>query len=388
MTIPTLSELLESIKSDLKNKLGITDSLIGKTVLNAFAIVQAAKMKIFYLLISFIYDNIFVDTASSESVGGTLERFGLIKLGRLPNPATSGEYKIAVTGTIGATILAGTTYKSLDASSNPNHIFVVDVAVVLTTSPQDIDIRSLDLGSDSRLEIDDQLQLTAPISNIDSFSSVSSVEVIPVDEEDIESYREKVILAYQQEPQGGAKTDYRLWSADASGVRFVYPYVKDGAAGQIDLYIEAFAIDSTDGNGTPTVAILTEVEDVVNFDPDVSKPLNSRGRRPMLSEVNYLSIITIPVDIEVVDLSDVSYLTAIKEAIRTFLLDIRPFIDGADNPNNQQINKLYESDIVNIVRDVIGGANTFSEIIMEVNSVVYSLYEFTGGDIPYINTVT
>ena len=58
MTIPTLSELYVSVQTDLRNKLNIT-SVIGKVVINAFAIVQAAKLKIFYLRSALTYKNIF-----------------------------------------------------------------------------------------------------------------------------------------------------------------------------------------------------------------------------------------------------------------------------------------------------------------------------------------
>ena len=387
MTVPTLTSLYNSILTDLKNKLGIV-SIVGKSVLIAFAAVQAAKLKIIYLSMAFIYDNIFVDTAVTQDRGGSLERFGLIKLGRLPFSATAGEYKLTVTGTIGATIAAGTTFKSLDTSTSPDKLFILDNTVVLSAISQDIDIRALDLGSIARLEVGDKLQLTSPISNVDSFSVISNVKTIPVDAENFEEYRKKVILAYQQEPQGGAKTDYRAWSADAAGVRFVYPYVKSGAAGEINLYIEANATDSTDGHGTPTAAIIAEVEAVCEFDPDVTKPLNERGRRPMGTfQIHFLPINTLPVDVTISGLTDSSYLTAIKDALENFLLDIRPFVDGADNPNFQQKDKLFKSDVINIIRNIIGSENSFTSVTMKVNSVTYEQYQFEGGDIPYINTV-
>ena len=387
MTVPTYTELFDSIISDFKAKFGIT-SLVGKVVFNAFAAVQAAKLKIIYLSVAFVYKNIFPDTADSEALGGSLERFGLVKLDRLPFPATAGEYKITVTGTIGATIPAGTTYKSLDTSTSPDKLFRVDSEVILASTSEEIDIRALDLGSVARLEVGDELQVTAPIDNVNSFASVASVEVIPVEAESIEDYRTKVIAAYQLEAQGGAKTDYRIWSADAAGEREVYPYVVDGEPGKINLYIEANADDSTDGHGTPTAAIIQEVEDVVEFDPDTSKPLNERGRRPMGTfEIFYLAITPLAVDVQIFELTDTSFLSTIKDTIETFLLDIRPFIDGADNPNNIQKDKLFASDIVNIVRSVIGSNNTFSDLKMFVDSIETTLYQFTDGDIPYIDTV-
>jgi len=388
MTIPSLNDLYTSIKQDLKNKLGIT-SFVGKTVLNAISLVQAAKLKIYYLSLSFVYKNIFVDQAVSVQKGGSLERFGKVKLNRLPYPATAGEYKLAITGSVGATIRAGTTFKSLDSSTNPDKLFITNINTTLIASPETIEIRALELGSTAQLESGDELQVTAPIENIDSFANITAVTTIAADAESFEEYREKVIESYQTEPQGGSKTDYRLWSADVSTVRYVYPYVRDSYAGEINLYIEAYEDDSTDGHGTPTAATLSDVETVCNFDPDTSKPLNERGRMPMgVFNVNYLVISPLPVDVTITGLSDVSYLTEIEAQIKEFLKDIRPFVGGADNPNDINKDKLYLTDIQGIVRDIIGFNATFSAVEMTVDSVNYTIYQFENGDIPYINSVT
>ena len=221
------------------------------------------------------------------------------------------------------------------------------------------------------------------------FAEVASIVTTPTDAETTEDYRTTVIQAYQFEPQGGARTDYRLWSQDAAGVQDVYPYVTDGEPGKINLYVEATAADSTDGNGTPSQSILDDVEAVVEFDPDTTKPDNERGRRPMGTfEIFFLAITPLPVDVEIFDLSDLTLLTTISNAVTEFLLDVRPFIDGADNPQQINKDKLYSSDIVNIVRAVAGNTATFSNVVMSVDSVQTNLYQFENGDIPYTRNVT
>lgn len=388
MTIPTYNDLYQSVLTDLKNKLSIT-YIIGKVVLNAFAAVQAAKLKILYIVAAFIYKNIFIDTADPESLGGSLERFGLIKLGRRPFSAIAGEYKIQVTGQIGAVIKQNTTYKSLDGSLSPDKLFILDIEFTFTATTGEIQIRALDLGTDAKLGVTDTLQVTAPIANVESFATIVSVEVIPTAAESYEEYRKTVIAAYQLEAQGGARTDYRLWSQDAKGVREVYPYTTPNEAGEINLYVEANPLDSIDGRGTPSTAILDDVEDVVEFDPDTTKPLNERGRRPLgIFDIHFLAITPLAVDVEITDLSDLSLINSIKDALELFLFNIRPFIAGADNPNNAQKGTLYLSDVISVIRQVIGGSVTFTNITMEVDNGSYTIYQFLNGDIPYINTVT
>ena len=132
ITIPTLKELFDDIVADLESELTVTIPVFGPIFIRALAAVQAAKLKLYYLTIGQLQKNIFVDTADPESSGGTLERFGRIKLNRNPFPATAAQYDIDVTGTIGATIPAGRTFKSDDDALNPGKLYILDAEFELT----------------------------------------------------------------------------------------------------------------------------------------------------------------------------------------------------------------------------------------------------------------
>lgn len=383
MTVPTINELYTSIQTDLRNKFQITN-IIGKVVLNAFALVQAAKLKIFYLHLARTYQNIFFDTCDDE----TLVRYGRIILKRDPFPASAGEYKIEVSGTIGATIAPGTTFKSRDTSKSPGQLFVNDTLFTFTSPTGFLNIRALEPGQVSALEIGDEVKSTQPLADVDSIATVSSIISEPIEAEDIEQYRQKVIAASQIEPQGGARVDFRLWSLDAQGVRTSYPYVRDGVPSQIDLYVEANPQDSNPINtGIPTTTILNNVQQAIELDPDTTKPIEDRGRRPMWAVVNYFPIQPLDVDVTITNLSDTSLLPSIKEALRDFLFNIRPYLPGADPETENQKGKMYVSDIINIIRDIAGTA-TFDNVEVEVDGVIItSYYEFTGKYIPFINDV-
>lgn len=379
MIIPTTSELYESIKTDLRGKLNIS-TLVGKMVLNAISAVQAAKLKIINLAISRVNKNIFVDTCDYD----TIRRFGYVKLNRYPNAAVSGEYVINVTGDIGAVIPQGTQYKSTDDSSNPDQLFIFDSLYTFSATSGQIQVRATIAGVDSELIIGDQLQVTAPIANVDSYADVASIAVTPTAEEDIEEYRLNVIEAYRTEPQGGSRTDYNIWAQDATGVRRTYPYVKSGSAGDINLYVEALPDDSTPaGSGIPSAAILSDVEDVINVNPST---LN--GRRPMgVFNIYYLPVNPLDIDITIVDLSPTVSTSAIENAVIAFLYNIRPFIDGMDNPNDRN-DKLYEADIYKIVKDLLKSGESFTSITLEVDGNPEDIYTFENGDIPIFNSLT
>jgi hypothetical protein len=388
ITIPTTAELYEDIIADLEAEYGESIPAFGRVFLVALAAVQAGKLKLYYLAIAKLQKNIFVDTADPEASGGTLERFGRIKLGRNPRPATAAQYTITVTGTIGSTIAANTTWKSDDASANPGKLYVLDVAFELETSPDSVNVRALEAGLDSQLSVSDTMSLTAPVVGVDKVATVSAEIVEPRAAEELEDYRQSALDAYRLEPQGGAASDYRLWAADAQGVRRVYPYAKTGFPGEINLFIEATRADSTDGKGTPSAGLIEDVEEVVDFDPDTSKPLNERGRRPLQVVVNYEPVSIKLITIEVVNYTGIT--SDIEDqndvALDELIDNIRPFVAGADILS-QQNDILNVNKIIGVLLEVNPGA-VFGEVTMYVDGVEQSSVTFIDGNIPFFNGIT
>ena len=389
ITIPTISELYTAVLADLQAEYGHSIPAFGKNFLRVVAGVQAARLHLYYRAIGKLQKNIFVDTADAEASGGTLERFGRIKLGRNPSPAIAGEYSITVIGTVGATIPASTTFKSNDDAVNPGKLFIRDVAYVIVGGVNNIIVRALEGGVASRLLVGDKLTATAPIAGVDSVATVAAEVVPPIDAETIEAYRKKVLDAYQLEPNGGSAGDYRLWSYDVSGVQQVYPYAKTGAANEINLYVEAKIADSSDGKGTPPAGMLTNVQSVVELDPDVTKPINERGRRPLgVFQIHYLPIVVKEIDIIIpafVGLTP-AIQTAILNALTTEINKIRPFVAAADAVEFRN-DVIDVNKIVSIILTAKPGSS-FGPVTLKVNTVVMSTFTFLNGDIPHLNTVT
>lgn len=388
ITIPTLSELYDAVKTDLETKFGDSIPSFGKNFLRVLAAVQAGKLRIYYLAIGHLQKNIFVDTAEPEATGGTLERFGRVKLGRNPFAATQGQYQIQVTGTVGSIILVGTVFKSNDDSTHPEKLFIVDTQLELAASPATLVVRALEAGLDSEMAIGEGMTATIPIAGVNGATIVTAVEEAPLDAETLEDYREKALIAFRTEPNGGAASDYRLWSQDAQGVERVYPYAKSGATAEINLFIEATLVDSLDGKGTPTAAIIDAVEEVVEFDPDTTKPLNERGRRPLgVFQVNYLPVTIKEIDITIPDYvnSTAEIEALITAALIEMISEIRPFIAGADILADR--NDILDTN--KIIATIIASkpGSVFGAIVLEVDSIPLSTYTFVFGNIPHLNSV-
>lgn len=385
--IPTLTEIRTSIENDLRNRLGLTEDELRKTV-SAFASVQSAQVKLLYLRLSDIQNNIFPDTADLAANGGELERLGLIYLNRQPFAATAGVYNITVNGEDGSTLRSSLTFKSNDTSKSPGYLFILDAEYILVTPQTDIEIRALTSGLESVLDVGNELTITEPVLGVDQTVTISSIVTEARAAETTEAYRRAILDAIQLEPQGGSRTDYKLWAKDAQGVRDVYPYVKAGSAGFIEIYVEATVLDSIDSKGTPSQDLIDETEAVIEQDPDDTKPVEERGRRPIQAFLDMLPIVIEDVDIEIVDLNDSSQeeKDKIQSALMDFLNDIRPFIDGADLARNKN-DILYNAQVQATVSDSVASGNFFSNLIVSVNGVVTSAYTFDGGRIPFLRNL-
>lgn len=387
--IPTFDQLYQSVKADLEAKFGSSIPDFGKNALRVFAVVIAAVLKLFYLAVGKVQKNIFPDTADSEENGGTLERFGRVKLNRNRFPAQAAQYSCTVTGVIGSIIPASTTFKTNDDSLNPGKLFILDSAYTLIAATDTITLRALEAGVESKLMIGDQLTSTSPIAGVNRIAVVASVVVDPRAAESIEDYRSKILQAFRLEPNGGSPSDYRLWSYDAQGVKQVYPYAATNLPGEMNLYVEATPTDSIDGVGTPSAQLLLDVADVVEQDPDTSKPLNERGRRP----IGIFQVHVLPVTVKSVDINisgTVGFTADIKAKVFTALkaqIDmVRPFVAGADVLENK--NDIFDVNrIAATVFDVKPGAQ-FGAITLTIDGDIVTSKVFLNGDIPFLNSVT
>lgn len=388
-TIKTISQLYSEILADLTTAYGDSIPVFGKIFLRAVAMVQAGKLKLFYLALGLVQKNVFPDTADQEALGGTLERFGRVKLNRNPFAATAGQYSVEVTGTIGSTIVASTTFKSNDDSLSPGMLFVLDTTHVMVSTTDTITLRALNAGLGSKLSVSDGLTSTSPIAGVNSLVIVASEDIQPLAAEDIEDYRQSVLDAFRLEPQGGAASDYRLWANDAQGVYQTYPFARTGYANEINLYIEATTADSTDGHGTPSGLLLAAVEAVVELDPDTTKPILERGRRPLgVFQVHYLPVSPKQVDIQITGFVGITAAiqTLISEAIAEALTTVRPFVAGADVLVDR--NDIFsQNSVVSIILAARPGS-VFGAIQLTVGGSVESSHQFVDGDTPYLGNIT
>ena len=277
--LPTIVQLTDGVIASMNAQFGITIPTT-KSFLRDLATVWGGKIKLLYLFIGFVQKNVWWDLADPVALGGTLERFGFSFLQRLPYAATQGQYICAVSGTSGATIPANTTYLSDPTSLNPNILFILDTAYVLTGSGDMITLRATVAGSIANLAVANTLTCTKPLVNVLPGATVSSISVSAIDAETPDEYRNAIQQNVLLAPQGGAVPDYIVWASPVAGVANVYPYAASGAVWEEDVFIEAILSDSggiaPDYNfGIPTPTIIANATAAI-----LNDPITGMGRKP------------------------------------------------------------------------------------------------------------
>lgn len=387
-SIPTIQQLRADILNDLQGQLSVTINPFGKAFLRAKAWVWAAQLKLVYLTIANVQKNIFPDTADPEATGGTLERFGRVKLGRNPFPATQGQYTVSVTGTTGATIPASTTFRSDDNSQSPGLLYVLDAAYIFTSGSGTITLRALTGGTPAKLAVGNTLTATAPLLNADEAATVTAETVAPIDAETIEEYRQVVLQSFRLFPQGGASADYRLWGLEAQGVKQIYPYAASGAPNEVNVFVEATQGSSTDGKGTPTATILNTVISRIETDP-----VTGKGRRPL--GVHAVNVSAVTINLVAITITGGTISSANRATITAALTEavnkVRPFIPGADVLSNRN-DSFGVNNIINTILTAVPGT-LFTSVSMTVQTgggpaVPTTVKVYDNGSIPFLDSVT
>ena len=365
-SVPKIDDLQKQVQEDIKSKLGIV-TVLGRTFLQPFSIVLAGILKVFYLQAWRVNQNLLPDKCT-EAV---LRRMGKIFLGRVPNDAVQGEYLVSVTGIAGAVIPVEQVYVNSDGQK-----YILDSEYTLIGTGDSIVLRALTGGGEGSRVIGDELTSTAPIADVDSSVFVIGETVAPTEAEDISEYRVNVIKYFRQRPQGGARSDFRIWPEGVAGTREFYPYVRQGAPTEVNLYTEALPADSTDEHGTPSQTILDAVRD--SIEPE-KEPLG-------IHEIHYLPIYPVAVDVVIENLQDSSLASAIRNSIEAYLYNVRPFIAGADTLDEKNKGLLTYAAIFNIVNGLAIG--NFTNVRVYVDLIQVNTYTFEENNIPFLDNLT
>lgn len=205
---PTLTALRNQAMQDITSSdLPGADGLLRRAVLRVLAWVQAGMAHLHYGYLDWIGRQSVPFTAEDEFV----EAWAALKnVVRKPSSATQGTASFpAVSGVIPS----GT---ALQRSDQLAFVTTADAGAVSGTIVAPI--QAVDPGTAGNFDDGTQFTLGVAITGITGTSSDSSQTVAGSDVETDDSLRARMLQAYQNPPQGGARADYVEWALAVNGV--------------------------------------------------------------------------------------------------------------------------------------------------------------------------
>ena len=232
-----------------------------------------------------IYKNISPLTCDEDRLELQGERLNVIR-----KRASKCVAEVSISVNSQVTIQPGTQFLS-----SQGVVYTVTTAKLLQTPSDTFEIVSAQSGSAFTVSLGETMSIVSPLPQIASNGTVSDIITEGVDEENIDTYRDRVVLAYRRKPQGGAEVDYVIWGTEAPFVNNVFPYAELNLNG-VELYIEV----NNQVNGIPTTDQLNTVKhDYIERDPTTLLAT----RRPIGAEIFMRSVIKRTIDIQFVGLT-------------------------------------------------------------------------------------
>lgn len=240
---PTLDQLIERVKTDIKGEMQIT-TILRRSFLSAISRALAGLSHLHFGFLDWLSDQVFPDTAESEYIDRWAVIWGVIR-----KEATFAQMTITITGNSGGVVPAGTTYQRTDGVE-----YTLDSEVTIPVSGTiEGTITCSNAGESGNIDIGNTVSLISPIANVDTEATISTVVIDAEDQESDDSLRSRLLSRISSPPLGGSANDYITWALEVAGVTraWVLPlYLGAGTVGvsfvedgEVDIIPSAAKVD-------------------------------------------------------------------------------------------------------------------------------------------------
>lgn len=260
---PTLSDLIDRIRADLAYRILGTSNVLRRSFIGILAIVWGGACHLIYGYLAFIAKMVIPDTAIDEfltrwaSIKNVVAEEAVFEAGTATFAAANG--LVIPQGALMQTA-DGTQY-SVDADAT--------AAGGLGCIPS---VTALLAGAAGARSPGDVMTLLSPISGVTSAGTWTTTTTEGADEESQESVRSRMLLKFQDPPQGGSIADYKIWAREVSGVTRAWVFANYGDLWKVGL---TFVRDN-DGTGSAIIPSDPEVQAVTDYINDPAEQ-----RRPV-----------------------------------------------------------------------------------------------------------
>lgn len=221
---PTLAELIDRVRGDLRGRLEIVDPLLRRAMADVIGAVWGGAVHTLYGFQDWLVKQMFGDTAEREQL---LRKAKLYDIS--PVPAAFAIGNVTATGTNGSSILADTVLR-LDAAT----AYRVTIGQVIAGGTATLPVVAVIAGDDANVPAGTTLSFESPITGVNATATVAVGGIAGgVDEEGTEEVRDRYLLRLREPPQGGADQDYEAWALAVPGVTRAWVYPNELGAGTV-----------------------------------------------------------------------------------------------------------------------------------------------------------
>lgn len=272
ISIPAFENILGQILRDIRNLQSEAD--IGKDSDNyARSAAFSAAIEGVYQKLAWIYRQIFADTSDEDELLHHAAIRGLFQ-----KAAVTATGRVLLTGTPGATLLQGATFKHVSTGETFSAISSAEIDSDRSAS---VDVRANAVGV-SLNGLSGELVVTSPPLGMSPSASFVGETTGGEDAETMESLLSRYLDVVKSPPAGGAVYDYRRWAREVDGVVDALILPRRRGGGTVDVVITA-------SNGAPSAEVIANC--LAHIESQCSVIADIRVYAPIIREVDSAALV-------------------------------------------------------------------------------------------------
>ena len=390
-TIKSIKEIYNDLYASyttLRNQYGDNTPLLEKAVVKSVFYAIAGVAGVIWRLAVWIYKQCFPQTAELDAlkywgnlIGIDYQDGGAAVVTLTLNDVTA-DYLAA--GTVYKDLTTGLIFKTISQAAAEDG--VITATAQCTTS-----------GEDGNLAVGTVLNIANPLDGIPSTAEITAIVTEGTEDEELETYRSRVLSKFRNKSEIGAPVDYYNWVMEVSGMADALPYVLNEGTVTIYCVATGSGLDRTPtGSVTPNPfpywddGNFTEFEGEGQF-LEIAYAIEgteegAHDRRPCMAAVDLEPPNYSGFEIEITGLTTTSYNDEIKEALISLLDAKRPHLVVLGYEESAAL--INASQLSAACIEAAGGATFTSFVLTDDDGAEISETTLGIGCLAYLKTLT
>ena len=293
---PSLADLERRHAADIDGELTALEPRLRRSLIGTIARVLTGAAHGLYGYIAWAVRQLFADSADGPELLRHANAYGIT-----PSAAIQATGTLAITGTTGTRVDAGTKWRRGDDVEYESTADVVLAAGVASPA-----VRAVVAGAAGNAETGTKASLVSPIAGVVSDATADGALEGGHDEESVDSVRGRYLERLREPPQSGTVADYARWAKAAHAAvtrRWVRPLGR--GLGTVDVYLMT---DEATDDGVPAAAVATAARTYID------------SRRPATADVNVIAPTAVEFNVTIDML--VPDTAAVRAAVESELADL------------------------------------------------------------------